>query len=153
MGRYFDYDKTIEYAVEHGEFDQILRGEGIYSYEDRITSGPVQHIALITSIYKYALDNDRVIGLFIDELNKLSKGSIDDKLLCLQYLLNHLYLKNKKVNTFDFDIDGIFDSTVYSVNEASTNNLLLDENEKYISFYDKKMRTYGYTGLKYVRRE
>ena len=144
MGRYFDYNKTLRYAVGHNELDQIIKGLGEYEYEDKITSGPVQHIALMGSVYKYYLENNSVKELFIEELVKLSKGDIDDKLLCLQYLLNHLYLKNKKENTFDFEIEGIFNEVAAALNTARDNKLLSEENERFMLFYDKRMSSYGY---------
>ncbi|SDB43748.1 hypothetical protein SAMN02910298_02190 [Pseudobutyrivibrio sp. YE44] len=139
MGHNFKYDEALIYAIEHDELNQIMNGLGKYEYEDKNIGGPVQHIALMASIYKYALENNSIKGLFIEELENLSKSDIDEKLLCLQYLLDHLYLKNKNENTFDFEIDEIYDEVTAALNIARDNKILSEENERFLEFYCKRI--------------
>ena len=98
---------------------------------------------VLASIYKLVEDDSTIADKFVGVLGKLSNGSVDEMLECLQYI--NIYLLDKKFNdnTFDFEVNDLISDVGKRIAPIYNEKKLSAENEKKLSFLEKSFKTYG----------
>lgn len=141
MGHSFKYDDALRYAIEHDEMHQLMRGEGRYEYQDRYTNGPVDYAGLVLNVYRLGKQNPQIINEFLNELENLNRGTIDDVCMCVQYIVMHLSWKEDKENTFDFDIDVLLKDASAAIELEKEN--IPEVTMKRIAFLNDRLQSRG----------
>ena len=143
MSRFFKYDVAIKKALENDELEKLMVGEGKYHYEDNLCEGPVDEVKVLASIYKVVEDDSTIADKFVGVLGKLSNGSVDEMLECLQYINIYLLDKQFNDNTFDFEVNDLISDVGKRIAPIYNEKKLSAENEKKLSFLEKSFKTYG----------
>ena len=103
----FEYRKALKASIERNEFGQLLRGEGAYFYEDKLSSGPVDYASALRSIYELYKSDNSIKSLLQDELMKMISEGNEKVIIALTYLMFHLSYVDDGDNSFDIDVQNI----------------------------------------------
>lgn len=139
----FEYRKALKASIERNEFGQLLRGEGAYFYEDKLSSGPVDYTSALRSIYELYKSDNNIKSLLQDELMKMISEGNEKVIMALTYLMFHLSYVDDGDNSFDIDVQNILNRAKEVVNIEAFS----DEEKNVVYKIDKMMQSYKYSFL------
>ena len=139
----FEYRKALKASIERNEFGQLLRGEGAYFYEDKLSSGPVDYASALRSIYELYKSDNSIKSLLHDELMKMISEENEKVIMALTYLMFHLSYVDDGDNSFDIDVQNILNRA----KEVVDIEAFSDEEKNVVYKIDKMMQSYKYSFL------